>query len=651
MSQLAGYDEESESRTAIVGLKHNHSGHQGPGQVHSHSHSHAHSRDESESSSRRDSPTMDSTVSRPTEAPNLHNPEPFASLYGQSEKPILGSSSSTLGNNRLATGFAKRLTVLAPEPQSTADSHNSPSSVDSSSGASANDAIEISDDEQEESSDGGGMVINIDNPSYGDESEDMDVDAEEGEVSPAQEASNKSRSVTRETTPPLSSTGQAAHLQLQGDLDQVINNATNPKDMHLADLDTDQLEVQLKYAFFDVNRDQVDLNRPARCLGCLQEGHAEQDCPEKKCTYCAAVGQHSSRRCPLIGRCSLCREQGHNADSCTADLKVTTVPCDLCGTFNHVEEACPQRFFPRGAHVLKSPIELWISCCCCASKSHLVGDCPDVDQAAAARWSLKDFDPSQLVNLTLHSSTKDREKIAANRGLRPEGLQIRGRAGLHNAGVHKSALQSDNDSDEQFLGPRVGGRENVNRGNFTFRHPKRLPDAPSMEARRDPYDRYDAPTDHRSYQGRPPNDWYATDSFGHRRSRSRSPPRGSGRNSGRLDRRNDPDDMRRRSRSPRGFNGYKSDRRRSQSPRILGTSRPVSGFRGSDASNQLNPGVSVQLPMRRGSNALPKQSPSASLSQTAARLPQDKTSNEANSARSIKKKSKKGKANATTRRA
>ncbi|EXJ56549.1 hypothetical protein A1O7_06893 [Cladophialophora yegresii CBS 114405] len=46
--------------------------------------------------------------------------------------------------------------------------------------------------------------------------------------------------------------------------------------------------------------------------------------------------------------------------------------------------------------------------------------------------------------------------MAANRGLRPEGLKIRGRAGLLSAGVPSSAQESDDTDEEgQFIKPAV----------------------------------------------------------------------------------------------------------------------------------------------------------------------------------------------------
>ncbi|OAP63866.1 hypothetical protein AYL99_03093 [Fonsecaea erecta] len=413
-------------------------------------------------------------------------------------------ASGGFGNNRLATGFRTAALPAAPdESQPIISKSDNSLKPTLSSGDSIDDAIEISDDEQE--SDDGGMVINIDTVQNHQLSDDMvldddqmDVektekeeeeveeededsdDEEEGETHSHSEEDTEPQSSTRETTLPLSSTERDAHDQLQGDIERfsrtvmgglpshsVASNVRVQPGPRLADLSPEELELQLKYAFFHVSRSKIDLNQPAVCLSCLQSGHAERDCPELTCVHCSA--SHSSRLCPLLQRCSKCRDRGHTAESCPTGLKITTIPCDICGTFNHTEQTCPQRFLPSYGMSDVGPTKHWISCCVCASKSHLVGDCPNANQVAAARWSLKSFPSEQVINLSLESNSKQREIESANRGLRPEGLKIRGRAGLHSARGPSGRPEVDtSDSDEQFLKPRVQGPRNAKRGNLTF---------------------------------------------------------------------------------------------------------------------------------------------------------------------------------------
>lgn len=546
--------------------------------------------------------------------------------------PDSTSAQSGLGNNRLATGFRKPQADIAQDADGAGGGQSSTAHA-SAQGMLLDDPIDISDDVEEESSDEGGMVINID-PAAEEHLDKMHLDSEDGEIHETASLAFDPASADQEPPQSSSSADQDVDMQLQDELSHAARHSM----LRLADLSPDQLELQFKYALFDVDRGLVDLARPAICLGCLRPGHAQRDCPEKICLHCGAAGQHSSPLCPQVRRCSQCREPGHDAERCNADLKVTTVPCDLCGTLSHVEELCPQRFFPPVPNVHVGPLRLWVSCCICASKSHLVGDCPDADPAAAARWSLKTFAGDQITNLCLEAGTKQLEQLAANRGLRPEGVRIKGRAGLHAAGVPRGPRASDDDDEQPFLGPRVGTRGTADRGSFTFRHPQRLPDPPSTHSRHQRFDRYNPPSERGGNQGRPANDWHATDSFGRRRSRSPSPEQAQGWRR---------DDRRRRSRSPRGFDGDRNGRPRAVSPRPPGTNRPANGRApgGPGARHQPPPTVTAQLPPKNGTT----KPGSAHTGQPAnPPLPQP---NVGKPAGSKKKRGKKGKANANTGRA
>ncbi|KAJ4522669.1 hypothetical protein HRR78_000156 [Exophiala dermatitidis] len=481
--------------------------------------------------------------------------EQFDSTERYGSENGMSPEAQGLGNNRLATGFRKPRVALSTEPVSGSDAHDSAYDNAGDGDRSRRDTIEISSDE-DESSDNGGMVINLDDDD--DDEEDARIpdamvvdDDEEGEVFSSEDEALESHSLVRDISHSITSAHQDAHQQLQAELEQITDSlpttyptpppAENgqPGRRRLADLTPDELELQLKYALFDVSHDQVDLRRPAVCLSCLQEGHVEEKCPEK-------------------------------------------------------------------------------------INSHLVGDCPDADRAATVKWSLKSFAPAQITNLTTGDEAIQRARIAATRGLRPEGLQIRGRAGRHTAGFSASAQPSgseyeeDDSSDGEFLGgPRVNTRSQPNRGRggFTFRHPQRLPGNASDRPRDGQDDRYNPAAN------RPRNNWYATDSFG--RARPRSQPVANNRNGDPWSRRDG--DSRRRSRSPRGFDGYQPRQRRSPSPRYhngshpssAGSSRAPTGRRGG-GSSQLKPGVPIQLPVRRGSSnfsnndSLPPRPPQAS---------------------------------------
>ena len=434
----------------------------------------------SDSPRRSRSPIMRSTLSYPAAPSGVEKLD--APLASASEGIV--DSNSTLGKNRLATGFRN-----APTPASLAQTESDLNKHEDRPGGiyvASHDVIEISDDEQEEemsedegedlSDDDGGMLINVDRPQHRALPEFMDIDEDESKVTKASSVEGK---VSRPRssaggTPSQASAGHHAHNQLQGDLDRYLNaftpiNAASTTSssavtkslphsgLRLSDLDSDQLELQLKYAYFDLDPHTIDCNHPAICLSCLQPGHFEESCPEVTCINCSA--QHSSKLCPLVQRCAKCREKGHVAEHCRVGMKVNTVPCDICAGLGHVEQACRLRFFPASNSPRSTSQKLWISCAKCASKSHLVGDCPRANQSATARWSLKNFAPGSFINLGVQPDNLRMEDAAAHRGLRPEGLKIRGRAGLHSAG-HSASTQAanDDDGDEPFLRPLVTDR-------------------------------------------------------------------------------------------------------------------------------------------------------------------------------------------------
>ena len=450
-----------------------------------------------------------------------------------------------LGQNRLATAFSKPRTILTNNPRVDGSRASPRSSSDSQAGAgnSAEDAIEISDDtDMEDQSDEGGVMINLEdegNNSSGLASEP--IERSEGEIGededPRLVQAAPSHSIPSRSGP---SYNEHAHRQLQGDLERslAVDRSTIPApdlihtSVRLADLNAEELEKQIKYTLFYLHRDQIDLNRRVVCTSCLQEGHLETSCDESNCTHCLARNAHSSRTCPTFRRCLKCRERGHDVDICTSKLKDSSVPCEHCGSAHHLENRCPTRFFPVRRPLGSGKIRMWIACCMCASKSHLVGDCPKIAPGRAMTWSLQSLDPNEVTNLSLEAGFKRMERDVENRGMRPEGLKIRGRANQY-----RSAQPLSDEEDEPFLRPRVRDDDNSQqRSHIRF-------DNRGYEPERRDLDRdrgyRGGPAPYQSQQGgydkvepqysdlhdRPRtggDNWYATDSFGQRR-RSRSP--------------------------------------------------------------------------------------------------------------------------------
>ncbi|KIW20418.1 hypothetical protein PV08_00993 [Exophiala spinifera] len=552
------------------------------------------------------------------------------------------ASTNGFGNNRLATGF-KAPSTLVPEPNH--ESLTAVSRASLSPGGSIDDAIELSSDDA--SSEDGGMVINIDDTSSVDRPSETNLDGNKDKMSGVKKDTATSDSKDEDISAPQDTIDRDVEMQLhtenQRHIDASLNGAHDSAStkadtvLRLRDLSEDRIAAQLKYAFFDTSREDVNLDLPVICLTCLTPGHTEQTCPEHVCTHCSATDKHPSRLCPKVSRCSRCREQGHDAESCTG-MKITTVPCDLCGGLNHTESSCSRRFFSSGAVGEAKAVSLWISCCKCASKMHLVGDCPDANKTTTIRWSLKPFASAQITNLSLESHTKQMEHEAMNRGMRPEGLKIKGRAGIHTAGVPDIGPQPEQDSDQPFFGPRV---RNQPKAEFTFRHPHHPPDPPPSQPQNAHFDRYNPPTASHAQSSRQPNNWYATDSFGQPRSRS---PLRSGR-------RGD-ENIRRRSRSPRGYDGQRGDRRRSPpAPRdgSRSTDHQVSygpgDFRPGPPIDPPRQGISIQLPLRRGSSNNDNENKPLAPNKVQTGPKSDAAPSRSASAGS-KKKSKKGKANA-----
>jgi hypothetical protein len=340
---------------------------------------------------------------------------------------------------------------------------------------------------------------------------------------------------------PISSTEiheDDAHEQLQGSPSSKSTSTpitgAGPPPQRLGDLSSDEFEKQVKYTLFHLNRDQIDLNRPAICTTCLQEGHQEASCPESNCVHCGIRDEHPSRLCPEYSRCLKCRERGHDVDTCISKLKNLTVLCDHCGSDTHLEDTCPSRFFPVPSQGTATKLRLWISCCICASKTHLVGDCPERRTSSqATAWSLRSLNPMQISNLSLESGTQKIERDVEIRGERQEGLVIKGRADTYGQvqgnGVPsmRPLVRRQDDS------PRRGGQNRFE--DRDSERDRRVGDRrrdgqddyyrPSSDSRTQGarYDRYEASyTDYRDQSNDRRDKFYATDSFGQRR-RSRSP--------------------------------------------------------------------------------------------------------------------------------
>lgn len=364
----------------------------------------------------------------------------------------LRGGSGDLGQNRLATGFRPR-------------------AGQSSSGQDPPyDVVEISDDSEVEDDSEGGILLNVDAPPRVESSVDAVTppetsEDEDGEVSgsPSDKAMPLSDHVKAEKQRPAPEPNRNATLQAQSP--KMSNNTSSMFQIDarrdsriLADLNPEDLEKQIKYTLFHLPRDQIDLSRRVVCIACLNEGHTDETCPGLLCSSCGGQTKHSTRLCPKRARCSKCRDHGHDITTCRSKLKnPDPEPCDFCGGADHDEVSCIQRFFPAHTELPGGDLQLWISCAQCGSKDHLAGDCPFHGSRPALAWSLRAYSNYNVVNLNLQTGVQAREKEAENKGMRPEGMQIKGRGALGNNKYPKRGqppenpgLQFEDGDDEDF---------------------------------------------------------------------------------------------------------------------------------------------------------------------------------------------------------
>ena len=360
-----------------------------------------------------------------------------------------------------------------------------------------------------ESSDDGGITLNVHNKSHEPiVISDDDSGSEDGEVHSSHEDTEMSADHAQNpqdhaNIPPVSSNGTT----------NIRDQSRSITPIYLRDLSPERLEIQLKYAFWQLGRDEIDLNRMARCLECQEEGHIDSECSRKTCRHCGAYAEHDELLCDKVRPCPVCRQPGHqNCDG----LKNTTMPCTLCRTSGHNEARCNLRHFLRPNTSAMPHLDLWISCCGCASRSHLVGDCPQINTADAARWSLKNTESDRITNLSVQTGMDNYTRSAETRGTRPDAMKIKGRANKFT----KPLQESDSDELSAFLGQRSHNEQTGLR-----QRGSKQQQAQQNASRQPRYDKF-AASNLAADSYRPPrNNYYATDSFGRPRSRSASPRR------------------------------------------------------------------------------------------------------------------------------
>ena len=153
------------------------------------------------------------------------------------------------------------------------------------------ETVSISDDSNIDSGDDSGIMLNVEsrNGRSPEEapfhiSDDDREGSESGEIESSDDQESHGKVSTmeqaREHEDPQPSGENEANDQYATQLDGPAESGQ--KGQKLGDLGNQDLEDQIKYAYFHLRRDQLDLGKPAICLFCFEEGHMAGSCPSKQ---------------------------------------------------------------------------------------------------------------------------------------------------------------------------------------------------------------------------------------------------------------------------------------------------------------------------------------------------------------------------------
>lgn len=286
------------------------------------------------------------------------------------------------------------------------------------------------------------IMLNIGSRSAGKQNGQVGTDDDDDDYDPEthpildQPIANGRSSEIRNETAPESSKEEAFH-----NFTQLYPTAP----ALMSSLVLKDMEIQDRYMYW--TGPEGDIYSPVVCTECLRKGHIARVCPSKEvsfsrltypmtlyshtdlqCIHCGAWNKHDSNFCPSWRRCQRCRERGHDEAQCSSLLKssASEVPCDLCGSPNHLEHDCDYMWKLPLRNQSSRPMQVSISCSHCTSNHHLMGDCPSLPRPiTSSTWTLQGIDPNLITNLnSVLPSRRSGGPMPRGRG----GMKIRGRA-------------------------------------------------------------------------------------------------------------------------------------------------------------------------------------------------------------------------------
>jgi hypothetical protein len=148
-----------------------------------------------------------------------------------------------------------------------------------------------------------------------------------------------------------------------------------PEELESTDSVMDEAEIYLQQKYFPGSASTI-----RRCLSCGHLGHNSSTCPALACTSCSTFGKHPTASCPLNARCGKCRERGHSTKDCPEKLarsKGEAVPCDLCGSKDHLEMACNSiwRSYDPRPEEIRTVRDIPAHCYMCGKSDHYGPEC------------------------------------------------------------------------------------------------------------------------------------------------------------------------------------------------------------------------------------------------------------------------------------